>query len=62
MNQLPLTIQGVSRDGNNERCLIVSFNRAPTDAEMQAFHEVLLGPPADSDAMRALREGFVKLA
>lgn len=57
----PLTIQGVSRDGGNERCLIISFNRRPEDTEMQALHEMLRDLPADTAAMRAIREGFIKL-
>src|SRR3990167_7130310 len=35
----PLKICGVSRDGDNNHCILVGFSRSPTDDELRAFHD-----------------------
>lgn len=39
-------VLGVSRDANNEQCLLVHFASRPTDDELRAFHNRLARTPA----------------
>lgn len=44
-----LRAMGIWRDPDNERTLFVIFNRAPSDDEMRAVHELLRGGLAGDD-------------
>lgn len=47
--KLPV-VDGVGRDADNPRCLIVYTRTEPTDDEMRALHEMLV---ATTKAMKA---------
>ena len=49
----PLNVRGVSRDGENEKAVIVSFTRGLSDGELRRLHEFLrtfAGPAASLPA------------
>ncbi len=39
--QEPLSVMGVSRLGDNDKALLVSFTRKPTDDELRRLHDRL---------------------
>jgi len=54
--QFGLRVNGVGRDADNERTLIVYFDRRPTDDELRAVHEhlrTLPTPPRPYDGLFA---------
>lgn len=37
----PLTVTGVGRDSEHDKCMIAYFNRPPNDDEMRFFHDCM---------------------
>ncbi len=42
-------VHGISRDVDNEKCLLVSFADRPSDDELRSFHDALTASPAPSE-------------
>jgi hypothetical protein len=53
----PLKCPGVSRMGDNDKAILVSFNRQLTDEELRFFHEVCQrsAPLMDSAVLDGLK-------
>lgn len=46
----PIRVTGVSRVADNDKVLLVGFDRRPTDDELRAFHDRSRLPPRQSGA------------